>query len=303
MEGIKEIGAIWQGELRRAIRSPRTLVLVLLYLFFSALTLIAISFLVSSVADAASAQATAQGMSEDAQSQAGSEAKVKLLAWLFGDDTALAEALALIPIVIPLVFKITLLFLPAYTALMGFDQLSGEIEHRSIRYLAVRARRSSILLGKFAAQATVLVSLILIVDGLTFAAAKVMNPEFEFSLLLPSLLRFWVAATIYSLAYVALTSLCSSLFSLPAVSLIFNLLALFGFWLVEMVGSWISGVAKLEGTDPNVVSHIKWLSPMAYSDALLHPTWSTFGLGVLAFAVFAVIFLGLGYANLRRRDV
>lgn len=301
VEGISEIGAIWQGELRRAIRSPRTLVLVLLYFVFSAMTLIGVSFMVSAASDAASASLVSQGASEEQLGAAAEQGKVKILGWLFDDDPGLAEALALLPILIPLFFKISLYFIPLYAALMGFDQLSGEIEHRSIRYLAVRARRSSILLGKFAAQATVLLGLILLTDTLAFAVAKLQSPELAFTTLLPSLLKFWVAATVFSLAYVALTSVCSSLFSMPAVSLIFNLLALFGFWLLELVGGYFTLSSEAEALHP--AAYLKWISPVTYSDALLHPTLQTFGTGVAAFLAFTAAFLGLGYANLRRRDV
>lgn len=299
MEGLREIGTIWQGELRRAVRSPRTLVLVLLYVFFSAAVLVALSFLVSSAAGAASAQ----GLAEENQATAALQAKALLLRGLFGDDPGLIESLAKIPILIPLLFKITLFFLPAYSALMGFDQLSSEIESRSIRYLAVRARRSSILFGKFTAQATILVTLILVVDALVFAYARIANPEFDLTLLAPALLRFWLAAFVFSLAYVALTSLCSSLFSLPAVSLIFNLMALFAFWIIEVIGRWIAGFNASAGEPEPFISKIRWISPSAYSDALLHPAAGTFFLAVLAFAVFAAVFLAAGYGVLRRRDV
>lgn len=303
LEGIREIGVIWQGELRRALRSPRTLVLVLLYCFFAALVLIAVSFMVSSATSTLNTNLGGQGVPEEGQAQVALEAKAALLKWLFREDVNLVEALSRIPVVIPLVFKITLFFLPAYAALMGFDQISGEIEPRSIRYLAVRARRSSILFGKFAAQATVLVSLILLVDTLIFATARILNPEFEFSLLLPTLLRFWVAAFVFSTAYVALTSLCSALFSLPAVSLIFNLIALFGLWMLDAVGGWIGSWAKLQGQEEPFLANLRWLSPTAYSNALLHPEFAVFGRGLLAYLLFSAVFLAAGYLVLRRRDV
>jgi len=303
LEGIREIGVIWQGELRRALRSPRTLVLVLLYCFFAALVLIAVSFMVSSATSNFNAMLGSQGASEEGAAEATRVAKTELLNWLFGENVDLVEALTQLPVVIPLVFKITLFFLPFYAALMGFDQLSGEIEHRSIRYLAVRARRSSILFGKFAAQGTVLVALILLVSTLIFGTARVLNPDFGISLLLPTLFRFWVAAFVFSLSYVALTSLCSALFSLPAVSLIFNLIALFGLWTLDAVGGWIGSWARMQGQEEPLLAGLRWLSPTAYSNALLHPGFQVFGRGLLAYAVFSAVFLGLAYLVLRRRDV
>ena len=46
------------------------------------------------------------------------------------------------------VFKLTLCFVPLFIALMGFDQLAGEVGPKSIRYLVVRVKRSSIILGQ-----------------------------------------------------------------------------------------------------------------------------------------------------------
>src|SRR5258707_878339 len=64
------------------------------------------------------------------------------------------DSLAAIPIVLLVVFKLTLRFLPLFIALMGFDQLAGEVGPKSIRYLVVRAKRSSMILGKLLSQVT-----------------------------------------------------------------------------------------------------------------------------------------------------
>ena len=66
------------------------------------------------------------------------------LGFFVNKDPAMMEALSRVPVLVLVVFKMTLFFLPAYIVLMGFDQVSGEVGPRSIRYVTVRARRSSV---------------------------------------------------------------------------------------------------------------------------------------------------------------
>jgi len=309
LEGIREIATIWSAELRRAVRSPRVIILLGLYGLFSALALFLVGWITSRVSAAAAEQLNAQSAPEGALDQAAANAKQALLSGLFDKDASLLEALSKLPLVIPVVFKITLFFLPAYVAFLGFDQLSGEIEPKSIRYLAIRARRSSILVGKFLAQATVVVGMILVIDAVIFAYARLISPDFAFGLLAPSLLRFWIAAAVFSVAYVALTTLCSALFALPAVSLIVNFFALFVFWVIQAVGSYLQDAAAMQaaaaGEEPSrpVLALVRFLSPSAYSTDLLHPEWARFGIGIGAYAAFSAAFLVLGWAILRARDV
>jgi ABC-type transport system involved in multi-copper enzyme maturation permease subunit len=221
--------------------------------------------------------------------------KKSFLGFLAQNDTAMAEALAQVPLVVLVVFKVTLFFLPAYVALMGFDQISGEVGPRSIRYLTVRARRSSLLLGKFLSQASLLLGLVLLIDLAIFLYAKVTNPDFTFWALALGLLKYWVAALVFSLAYLALTTFCSAIFRSPAVSLVFNFILLLTFWLMDTVGRAFE--------DQSAVEYLRFLSPSYYSANLLHPDVAKFGVSGAAYVVFAMIFLGGAYAVLRARDL
>jgi len=292
LDGLREIVVIWSAELRRAVRSARTVVLLGLYGLFSALLLLVVGAITRSVRQQVAQVAASSGQEVDTAA-ALAEAQKGLLGFLFDNDAAMVEALSQLPMVVLVVFKLTLFFLPAYIVLMGFDQVSGEVGPRSIRYLTVRARRSSVLLGKFLTQATLLLGLVFIVDLAIFLYAKATTPEFGFGLMAVSLLRFWVAAMVYSLAYVALTTLCSALFRSPGVSLIFNFIVLFLFWMVDVVASSLASPA----------SHLRFLSPSACSMNLLHPQLGTFAVSALAYAGFAALFLGAAHLTLRARDL
>lgn len=292
MDSLKEIGVIWSAELRRAVRSGRTVVLLGLYGLFSALLLLVVGAITRSVRQQVEQVASSSGQEVDT-SAALAEAQKGLLGFLFDNDAAMVEALSQLPMVVLVVFKLTLFFLPAYIVLMGFDQVSGEVGPRSIRYVTLRARRSSVLLGKFLTQATLLLGLVLVVDLAIFVYAKVTTPEFGLGLMALSLLRFWVAAVVYSLAYIALTTLCSTLFRSPGVSLVFNFIVLFVFWMVDVIAGNLAAPAN----------SLRYLSPSAYSMELLHPQLAPFAVSALAYAGFALLFLGAAHLTLRTRDL
>src|SRR5262249_53742615 len=141
-----------------------------------------------------------------------------------------------IPFVLLIVFKLSIIFLPLFITLMGFDQLSAEIGSRSIRYLVVRARRSSLVLGKFFTQATVLSLLMLVCVIAMVVTSLIVDPDFTIGKAAVVLLKLWLVSVVFSLAYLALTSLCSSLFKQPAVSLVLNIILLFIVWFVALIG-------------------------------------------------------------------
>jgi ABC-2 type transport system permease protein len=295
LDGLKETLVIWSAELRRAVRSGRAVVLLGLYSMFSALVLMVVGWLAAQVRAEVNKQLESAGAGADASAQVGEEMRKGMLGFLTSNDSAMMEALAQVPMEVLVVFKITLFFLPAYVALMGFDQISGEVGPRSMRYLTVRARRSSVLLGKFLSQATLLLGLVLIIDLAIFVYARVANPTFGFADVALNLLKFWLAAIVFSLSYVSLTTLCSSLFRAPAVSLVFNFILLFVFWLMDTLGRWAG--------EESALRFLRYLSPSYYAGNLLHPRLAEFGASGAAYAGFATIFLLGAYAVLRARDL
>jgi len=289
LEQLNEVKGIWQAELQRALRSARVVVLLGLYGLFSLLVLL----VVGTLSSALSKKLAEVGGDPRAAEAAFSEGRNAILAVLFSTgDPAILEALKQVPLVVLIVFKVTLFFLPAYVALMGFDQLSGDVANRSIRYLVVRARRSSVLIGKLLSQASLLLVLVMVVDLGIFLYAEITTPTFSISAAAVHLLKFWLAAIVFSSAYIALTSLCSALVRTPAVSLVLNLVALFGFWLLDVIGAG----------DPSR-DFLRYLSPSHYPNGLLHPSFAPFATSVLAYGAFAIVFVGAALLILRERDL
>ena len=261
MNGLNETLVIWSAECQRTLRSTRVVALLGLYGLFSVLVFVVAAFLRSVI-----------------QQQTG-------MVTLPGGG---------LPLAVVVVFFLGLFFLPLYVALMGFDQVSGEVGTRSIRYLTVRSRRSSILLGKLLAQATVMLSLMLALDLGLCVYAWLTTPGFgaaDFGLHLG---RFWLASTAFAFAFLSLTSLCSCLTTSPPVSLLTNL----GVLLFSLV-LWATSLAD-EDSPVRVLRH---LSPFKYAVDLLDPALAPAATSVAAYAVFTVLFLGTALAALRTRDL
>lgn len=295
LEAAKETGEVFKAEWRRSL-SGRALALLGLYVVFTALCLLIVGSLARKLQDTADAQ-IAQGADPEAVRRVLDQGQAQLLEKVFHADSETARAtLALIPVVVLLVLRITLIFLPIYIALMGFDQMSGEMTHRSIRFVAVRARRGSILMGKFLGQAAVLAGLVTVVDLGVVAYTKAFFPAFELGAAAGALLRLWLAAVVFSLAYVALTSLCSTVARRPAVSLLLNIAVLFLFWIVEF-----AGYAAAEGTSP--LRFLRFVSPSHYTQDLFIASPAAFAGTFGIYVAYGALFLAVAHITLRRRDL
>ncbi|MET0404192.1 MAG: ABC transporter permease subunit [Cystobacter sp.] len=263
MNGLNEILVIWSAECQRTLRSTRALALLGLYGLFSLLIFVVAAFLRSFL----------QQMAES------------------GMMTIPSEGMPL-PVVV--VFFVNLFFLPLYGALMGFDQVSGEVGPRSIRYLTVRARRSSVLFGKLLAQVTVLLGLVFALDLGLCVYTWLSTPGFGAGDFATYLVRFWVASAVFALAFLSLTSLCSAVTTSAPVSLLLNISAL-----LFSLALWMTGLAEEE----HPIRFLRFLSPLKYSLELLDPALSQAVPNMAAYAVFTLLFTGTALTALRTRDL
>lgn len=306
----KDAALLGTVEARRTLRSARVVVLLVLFVMFSGLVAALTSLMVQGVSRAVDDQ-IAQARPDASPSeraelkaqfeQQAREGRNEFLKLWFADDAALLEAVQDVPVALLVLFKLSLVFLPLYVALLGFDSVSTELGSRSIRYLAIRTPRAAILVGKFLGLAVVLLALVAGTQGLAVAWAALSDQDFHATSAFVAWARFSVSSFTYALAWLALTTLCSSLFRVSMVGLVVNGMAMFGLWLADAVGSGISRAAP--GGALELLAPLRYLSPTHYAGDLLHPALGRFGLSALACAAFAAAFLALGAASLRTRDI
>lgn len=307
MDDLKEIGAIWRGETARALRTGRVLVLLVLFLLFVGLALMGVGLLSSQVVSGAMKVAPGADPEQVRQSLLG--AKKQFLATFFTDDERLLDSLAQLPLVLLVVFKLTLRFVPLFIALMGFDQIAGEVGPKSIRYLIVRVKRNSIILGKFFSQATIFTLLLTVCTLAMVLVAKILTPEFTVGDMTLWTLKLIGSSIVLALAYLSLTTLCSALVRQGAVALVLNVIGLFLIWFFALVGEYFrfpgdaaSGTLELMRAE-SYWAYLRYASVWHFGQDLLHPDWKVFLSAAVMHLGFAATFLGLAQLALKRRDL
>jgi|APLak6261679142_1056127.scaffolds.fasta_scaffold00202_16 ABC-type transport system involved in multi-copper enzyme maturation permease subunit len=310
MQDFQEIGAIWRGETRRALKSGRVLVLLILFLLFVGLALTIVGGINHQLNAKFDQQIAMAGADPEAAKEQLIAGKKQFLSTFITDDEAMLDSLAAIPVVLLVVFKLTLRFLPLFIALMGFDQLAGEVGPKSVRYLVVRVKRSSIILGKLLSQATLFGLLLVICTVLMVLVSKLLNPEFAALDVALWTVKLVLTSFTLSIAYLALTSLFSAITRQGAVSLVLNIIALFVIWFVALIGEGFRFPG--EEAAPNTLAMLKSESVIAYAryasvwhfgDDLLHPAWTRWMTSGLVHVGFGLVFLGLAQLALKKRDL
>ena len=287
MSPFAETLTVARTELLRALRNARVLVLLLLFATSTALVGLVVGLLTRGL--------DAQGP------QAAAAASAGILGFLVGGDSGAFQRLSELPLLVPLVFRATLFFLPLFIALLGYDQLSGELSTGSVRYLAVRARRGSILGGKFLAQVVVMGALLALVIAGLFVAGAGLRSDLQPLLYAEAAGRFWVGGAALAFGYLALTALSSASTRSPAASLLLNVGALFVFWLLEAIGGRAAMIRPTEGA-VSWTEVLRWLSPSAYASGVLGSS-SALLTSAAAYAVFGAVFLAAAWAVFRARDI
>jgi hypothetical protein len=220
-----------------------------------------------------------------------------VIAWVVDDDQEQASYLiSEQPALVSVFLLILVIGLPFLVGLGSFNQLSGDIGSRGIRYLLLRTERVNLFLGRFIG--TYLFSLA--VYGLVMAVVLIyllikvhFYPPGELILWMG---RGFLAVCLLSMPYTALCAWISAGVDSPfgsLGSLVFNQLII-GFWplLVSMAKrAW------------EHASYLHYLMPWGYKYWLLHPSPVLFLICVAVMLAFTVVFLVLGLRHFQKRDL
>ncbi len=310
MADLSEIVAIWSGETRRALKSGRVLVLLVLFVMFVGLALTLVGGALHQVNAKFEQEAAMAGADLSQASAQLTEQKKQFLKMFVTEDEAMLDSLAAIPIVLLVVFKLTLRFLPLFIALMGFDQLAGEVGPKSVRYLVVRVKRNSIILGKLLSQLTIFALLLSLCTLLMVFVARVLNADFATSQVALWTFKLIISSLVLSLAYLSLTALFSAITRQSGIALVLNIIALFVIWFIALVGgafrfpgeeAALNSLAMLKSE--SWIAYLRYASVWHFGDDLLHPSWSRALPAALVHVGYGLGFLGLAQLALKKRDL
>jgi ABC-type transport system involved in multi-copper enzyme maturation permease subunit len=283
MSAIAEAGLTAAREIRRNLRSTKGIAMFVLFFLGGALpsVLEVIFFRIVNV-----------DSGKDAPEELRRQVFEQLLVKLFSYDDPTAHHLSACPSALFLfLFKGILYALPLLILLIGFEQIAGEIQHRSIRYLANRARRSSIVAGK-ALGVWAVVGVMTAVLHLTVWTVILIRGGESFGNVLSWGSRLWLFAMADAAAYVGLTALISSFFRTPIVAMFVGFAVFFGMWLT----SSILGVF-------DATKAATWAFPGTYEKLLSSPEPLKVLAGLGALVVWGAAMVALAALVVERRDI
>lgn len=285
MTYFREISTVFAYELACVFRGIRSLSMLAVYLLGTGL--VGVIFVQAYLKVLEKAARMAPGSQEQGQ-----ELKSWLIHEAIKDDPATADSLAATPAPVIFFFWFALMAIPLFTALTGFDVLSGELQHRGIRYLSMRVRRGSLLMGKLAVQVLVAVCITAAADAGLFLYAAWRIPGFEAGIGLSAMARFWVCSIPYVATYVTLTALVSAWIRIPILALMLVFIVLFILWILSLLAAWLPSMAFLG-----------WGLPSHYHWGLYSVTPSILARSLAAYTGFSLLFGGLAWFSLARRDL
>ena len=291
MSPIVEIRLVAARELRRSIRSVKGIVLGVLTLIGSVLSILICTWL--------------EGRQREKLGAVSTDAFVELKRQAIEKstgDASLASHLAAVPTSLLLFLKITIWFGPLLIALLGFDTVAGELQHRSVRFWTVRSRRSSFFAGKFFGL-WALVSCITLALNVIAGVVVVAKGYVGGVALVTWGLRFWATSLPITAAWAAIALFISGMFRTPILGLLSTFGTFFVLWLFGL-GGFISRVGDmLESGEAKAMSWYEYLYPNAYDEMLLSsdPRSVVTALGILL--GFAALMIVSGSALFMRRDI
>ncbi|HEY8090478.1 MAG TPA: ABC transporter permease [Polyangiaceae bacterium] len=291
MSPAVEIQLLVTRELRRTVRSVKGIILGILTLLGAFVTSLVCVWI--------------EGSDRDAAKVASTEAYIELrkaaLEKATGDASFAAYA-ASIPSSLLVFLKVTVWLGPLLIALLGFDGMAGELQHRSVRFWTVRTRRWSYFSGKMLGLwATVaLITLLLNIMAGTVAAARgyvTVGQLFGWGL------RFWLVAVVIAGPWAAIATFISSLVKTPILALLTTFAAFFVMWMVSLIGFILRAKDFVETGVAKDMNWYEYLYPNSYDTLLLAPetTKVLTALGILI--GFVAASTAAGSILFQRRDI
>lgn len=276
MLSAREVGLVAQREILRNIRSTKGIAMFALF-FLGGLVPAVVRVMIRKAA----------GDVPDEVVKAGFQS---YLAKNYGNE-AIVKHLADVPPIIYFLFEGTLMFLPLLVLAVGFDQIAGEIQHRTLRYSAGRATRASIVAGKALGIWGVIAVMITVLHLTVWIVTLVQGGQS------PSAVLGWggrmlVFSVVSAGAYVGFASLMSSLFKTPIVALFVGAGVGFAIWLVHGILGFFESTQRLT-----------WIFPNRYEKLLTEPDPLMVLAGLGLFLLWGGLCVTGASAIVARRDI
>jgi ABC-type transport system involved in multi-copper enzyme maturation permease subunit len=274
-----EVLLVAQRELRKNVRSAKGIALLGLSILGGVVVALVLAFV----------EKKKQEMLAGLPPELAEQAHRQIIDQLGDGDEPLGDALMKVPGALLGAFKVTIWAGPALVALLGFDAISGELQHRTVRFWTIRTRRVSFYVGKVLGSWAVVSALTLFVQvliwGIVISRGEAAGAVVEWG---P---RLWIITLPISLVWCAIAQLVGSQFRVPILSLLMT----FGSFFVLWIG-YLLGLSRR-------VPQLLYLYPNVYDTWLLHPHVDRLAEGLAICLGSAIAYTVAGAAIFARRDV
>jgi ABC-type transport system involved in multi-copper enzyme maturation permease subunit len=233
MSAASEIKWTCLRELRRNLRSAKGIAMSVLFMLGGG----AASLIYAAIAEIA--------LRKDIPAEAIREQRQKVWENVY-DDLGIGQYLSHAPLFFVAMFKALWWLIPFLTLMIGFEQVCADLQHRTLRYDVVRARRWSIVTGKAIAIWLEVSALVLGLDLFVWIVTMIRG-DASFLTTLSWGGRLWLLNVVYIASWAGLTVLMSSLTRRPILALFMGLVVFSGFALGDLA-TW--ALTKAAAVDP-----------------------------------------------------
>jgi ABC-2 type transport system permease protein len=226
------------------------------------------------------------------------EAKKHFFGWWFMDEKT-GEHLQTAPGLIFALFAVSLVLMPGVVLLLGFDSVSADRQHKTVRYWTVRSRRSSYIIGKWLGLWATCGIVALGMHFLIWIVCLVRG-EGSFADIVGWGFRFWAASMPILGMWCAVSVFISSLMRIPILALLTTAGTFFLWWLLY-IPFWFRGHHDIEVIESP--SAMCFIFPNFYDRYILSPQVGQFLTGLALCFGFAAAMLASSSALFAKRDV
>ncbi len=225
-----------------------------------------------------------------------------VVVWITNSDSIQSQyLLEKQPALLSAILLVLMIAVPFTTCFGAFNQTSGDIASRGLRYLLLRTERANIFLGRF-------VGVLLFTIVSVIGTMLVIILYVQLKIVAYSALDLWlwglqglVAVFFLSLPYIALCAWISCLLDTPFGSLAICLL-ISGFSIVFLYVLKLTLVTSVN-VDPESLGWLFKTVPWGWKYDLLHGDLMVRLTAILAMLGFTAVFLWLGLRHFQKRDL
>ena len=215
--------------------------------------------------------------------------------WLSGaDDTQVSYLLDSNPALLSAIFLVLLLAFPFLACFGGFNQTSGDIQNRGLRYLLLRTERSNIFFGRFLASCLFTVTYVAVVLVLVLLYVGLKLKVYPVGDLAAWGLQGYLALVLLSLPYLAMCAWISASIESPFGSLVLCHM---------LVGAPLALLSALSFAIHTPFSALTRFLPWGWKYDLLSGEPTKRLLAIAVMLGFTALFLLLGFRTFHKRDL